>query len=178
MAKNILDEQSPPQMAVLQDGTEVRLVPLRRTGGKPLYVTRDGRGFSHLTKRLKEIKVHKVFDKKGRTSLKFRNHNNIRVHHAVLEAWGYPRPPGMECDHINGDPQDNRLENLEWVTPQENVRRRWINKAKKGLGYNGIPLNKTGKDSLRMHLKYAEKHGILIQLEINFNEKQNENENN
>lgn len=31
----------------------------------------------------------------------------------------------MEVDHINGIPGDDRLENLEWVTSKENVRRFW-----------------------------------------------------
>ena len=30
---------------------------------------------------------------------------------------------GMSIDHINGIPGDDRLENLEWVTHSENVKR-------------------------------------------------------
>ena len=98
----------------------------------------------------------------------FRNYKCIRVSHAVLEAWGFPRPKGHECDHINGNHTDNRLANLEWVTHAENARRRWINNAKKGLSYCGKPLKETRRDCLRIHNAYAQKHGILIQLEIQF----------
>ena len=47
----------------------------------------------------------------------------ILAHHAVLYAWVGPCPKGFECDHLNGITTDNRLENLEWVTPEENRRR-------------------------------------------------------
>ena len=164
MAKNILDEQGPPQMAVLQDGTEIRLVPLHRTGNKPLYVDVNGNGYSYVRGQFRHIKGSA--ERKGYTD--FRRYNYIKVHHAVLEAWGFPRPKGYECDHINGNHTDNRLTNIEWVTPAENVRRRWVNKAKKGLGYNGKPLKETRRSCLRMHNRYAKKHGILIQLEIQF----------
>lgn len=44
-----------------------------------------------------------------------------RVHHAVLEAFTGPRPPGLVCRHLNDNPSDNRLENLMWGTASENM---------------------------------------------------------
>jgi hypothetical protein len=36
------------------------------------------------------------------------------VHHLVLEAFVGPRPPGLICCHGDGDPANNRVENLRW----------------------------------------------------------------
>lgn len=49
---------------------------------------------------------------------------DYRVHHLVLETFVGMCPPGMQCDHINRNRTDNRLENLRWVTPKENSRNR------------------------------------------------------
>jgi HNH endonuclease len=38
------------------------------------------------------------------------------IHHLVLEAFVGPRPPGLICCHNDGDPSNNRLENLRWDT--------------------------------------------------------------
>ena len=46
------------------------------------------------------------------------------VQRLVLEAFVGPMPPGKECSHINGNRLDNRLENLEYDTPQGNCNRR------------------------------------------------------
>jgi hypothetical protein len=49
--------------------------------------------------------------------------NKLRIiypHKAVLEAFVGPRPQGMEACHNNGDPFDNRLENLRWDTTRNN----------------------------------------------------------
>lgn len=45
-----------------------------------------------------------------------------RVHLLVLEAFTGPRPNGWVANHINAKRDDNRIENLEWVTVGYNVR--------------------------------------------------------
>jgi hypothetical protein len=48
----------------------------------------------------------------------------MRVHHMVLITFVGPRPEGMVCCHANDIPDDNRVENLRWDTPQNNVNER------------------------------------------------------
>jgi hypothetical protein len=43
------------------------------------------------------------------------------VHRLVLEAFVGPCPPGMLTRHLNNIRLDNRLENLAWGTPQQNM---------------------------------------------------------
>lgn len=45
----------------------------------------------------------------------------LRVHHAVLLAFGFPRPDGQVCRHFDDDPTNNMLGNLRWGTWQENA---------------------------------------------------------
>jgi hypothetical protein len=44
------------------------------------------------------------------------------VHRVVASAWLGGIPEGYQVNHKNGIKTDNRLENLEVVTPQENLR--------------------------------------------------------
>lgn len=47
---------------------------------------------------------------------------SILVHKLVLEAFVEPCPEGHEARHLDGDPTNNRLDNLAWGTPSENER--------------------------------------------------------
>ena len=46
------------------------------------------------------------------------------VHRMVWEEFIGPIPENMQINHINEDKTDNRLENLELVTCEENIRKR------------------------------------------------------
>lgn len=50
------------------------------------------------------------------------NYKHHYVHRLVLETFVGPCPEGMECDHVNRDRSDNRLQNLRWVTSVDNHR--------------------------------------------------------
>lgn len=46
----------------------------------------------------------------------------ILAHRLVMMAFVGNPPAGMETNHINGIKDDNRLKNLEYVTPKENTQ--------------------------------------------------------
>lgn len=64
----------------------------------------------------------------------------IFLHRFLMDA-----PRGIQVDHINGDPLDNRKCNLRLCTNQENSRNRGKNKNNT-LGYKGVNRIKSGKE--------------------------------
>jgi hypothetical protein len=53
------------------------------------------------------------------------------AHVWVLEAFVGPRPPGALARHLNDVKDDNRLENLEWGTPVQNIEDAFTNGGRK-----------------------------------------------
>lgn len=43
------------------------------------------------------------------------------LHRVVLEAFSPPPDASLEVDHIDGNPRNNALSNLRWVTHRENI---------------------------------------------------------
>lgn len=70
----------------------------------------------------KEIYLHSNIQVEYKQVSLWKNNkgNNLYVHRLVAEAF-IPNPENKrEINHINGNRQDNRVENLEWVTSTEN----------------------------------------------------------
>ena len=116
------------------------------------YVTKDGRVFSTDRK----VRCHKdssriipgkqlkgTRDKDGYlyVNLRFEGvSRNERIHRLVLEH--FVGISDLVVDHLNGNKEDNRLQNLEYVTSQENTRRYHIfKKGSKDLV--GVNFNKS-----------------------------------
>lgn len=87
---------------------------------------RNGKGCYTLTKTPYLLTLSKFVDSDYlRVALKCpvsNKHMTRRVHQLVLEAFVGPRPDGHVVMHINDDTTDNRLSNLKYSTPQENLR--------------------------------------------------------
>ena len=69
-----------------------------------------------------------------------RNHPR-RVHRLVAEAFlEQPSEKAYQVNHINGDKTDNRLRNLEYVTPSQNMYHSYANGLNHWEGYNERPV--------------------------------------
>ena len=50
---------------------------------------------------------------------------NFYIHQLVMDHFGPPKPDGIyEVDHINQQRDDNRIENLRWITKSNNNKNR------------------------------------------------------
>lgn len=111
----------------------------------------------------------------GRVCVRLHSRDRARthlVHRLVLEAFAGPCPPGHECNHINGDPSDNRLVNLEWVTHDKNVSHAYAHGLKLPCGPRGErhPSAKLSDEdrlavlsSPQSHAELARKYGVTRQ---------------
>jgi hypothetical protein len=91
-------------------------------GTENFYVTSDGRVFSTEKGFLVELHLSKAENGYLRVQVVKNGTRQWQpVHRLVLQACSNAAPK-EQVNHKNGDKTDNRLENLEWVTPEENRR--------------------------------------------------------
>jgi len=86
------------------------------------YASKDGRILSLKYKTPRILRQIKTKDGYYYVFL-YRNHKKYKmwVHRAVLMAFDRKPLPNEECRHLDGNPANNKLENLCWGTRQENV---------------------------------------------------------
>ena len=91
-------------------------------GFRAYKVSNQGRVFSCKRQRLLVLQTTSN-DRCRKVSLSRRGKlHHFLVHRLVLLAFVGPCPKGCECNHKDGNPKNNRLENLEWITCSENTR--------------------------------------------------------
>ena len=150
-------------VAYTADGGRIELVlcrvpEKRRTNGK-LYTNGKHDFFSLTSRGLRQVFEHLTptsrtpgrschNGKRGNIYPQMREYGNATCHSLVCTAFHGPRPivNGIlyVCDHKNGNIMDWSKDNLEWVSPRENAKRRAILRA----------LRMSGRDPRKM--AYAE----------------------
>lgn len=71
-------------------------------------------------------------NQRGYKFLNLGRNNTKVVHRLVLEAFSGPCPDGMEARHLNGNPSDNRIENLAWGSAKENQADQYVHGTRVG----------------------------------------------
>lgn len=99
---------------------------LKEIPGFPNYaITDDGRVWSKQRIRVKGSWLRHSYDRYGHVRVVLYRSGSRRryfIHRLVLETFVGPCPEGMEGCHRDGDPSNNRIENLYWGTHADNVQ--------------------------------------------------------
>ena len=147
----------PPSL-MCEDSTEVRLCPLDRTKGIPIYCSRSGLFFSYANGELKKVKPYANRHFKCKSNVhsdypKLQHYlGNARVHMLMALTWIGPSPAGHVVDHLNGNIFDWSADNLQWVIPAENHKRARLLRVLRSIGRDPKQMRQT--ELLAIFAKY------------------------
>lgn len=87
------------------------------------YVDNYGRGRTRTISE-QEAQIYQIDDGYFVVKLAGRTGKHIPLHDLIAKVWcSGETKEKCQVDHLNGDKGDNSAENLEWVTPSENMKR-------------------------------------------------------
>ena len=73
-----------------------------------------------------------------------------QFHRVVMAAFVGPCPEGLQVNHIDSNKINNKLENLEYVTPSRNIRHTYENGRKASRGEDATNVKLKNKDVLEI----------------------------
>jgi len=83
---------------------------------------------------------------------------NIKIHRLVMSTFVGPRPEGYQINHKDGIKTNNRVDNLEYVTPSENRLHSYAIglESQRGEDNNGSKLTEENVHEVRRRLRRGE----------------------
>lgn len=87
-------------------------------------------------------------------------HSKQYIHRLVLQAWGRDAEPNEECRHLDGNPENNNIENLCWGSHQQNVDDKWHH-GTMPIGERNASAKLTTSDVIEIRTLRANKAGSL-----------------
>lgn len=94
--------------------------------------------------------IYRSYNKEGYVRIRLLG-VEYKAHRIIWSLFNGPIPEGMLIDHIDGDPGNNKIENLRLATRQQNNANSSGNKGKELP--KGITLNPSGKYRVRLTAK-------------------------
>lgn len=131
---------------------------------KGYSITEDGRVFSHKTKKFMKTSIRMgngvAYERIGLSGSGKKQRRTFSIHRLVCLAFKYnPNHENLTVNHIDENPLNNHIDNLEWMSLTENIRY-----SQAGKTYVGDPdsLTKEFNEGEYTVQQFADKYGVPL----------------